>query len=107
MITGENPSAVSTTLLTFLILSLLVMPAFVWATQSKGDSDPLRRYTACKVADDLRHRDVTRVKYPGNYREIGEQGERVSVVDGYRVTFGYADVPHDLINVKVEQSSAK
>jgi hypothetical protein len=28
-------------------------------------------------------------------------------VDGYRLTFGYADVPHDLINVKVEQSDAK
>jgi hypothetical protein len=89
--------------LTSLILSLVVVPPFVEATQSKDNSDPLRRYTACKVADDLSFRHLNRVEYPGKYREVGKQG-RVSVVDAYRVTFGYADAPYDLVNVKVEQS---
>jgi hypothetical protein len=95
---------VSRTLLLSLMLFLVVMPPFVWATQSKDGSDPLKRFTTCKMPGDIRHRDVSRVKYLGNYREIGNQDERVSVVDGYRITFGYADVPYDLINVKVEQS---
>ena len=66
---------VSRTLPMSLMLSLVVMPPFVWGTQSKDDSDSLKRYTTCKVADDLRHRDITRVKYPGNYREIGDNAK--------------------------------
>lgn len=89
--------------LTSLILSLVVVTPFVRATQTNDKSDPLRRYTTCKIADDLSHRHVNRVEYPGKYREVGKQG-RVSVVDAYRITFGYADAPYDLVNVKVEQS---
>ena len=57
-----------------LMLFLVALPPFVWGTQSKADSDPLKRYTICKVAADLTLRDVTRVKYPGNSRAIGDHG---------------------------------
>ena len=96
-------------LLFTLLIALLALPTFVRASQSKDDSDPLKPYTTCEMGDDLKVKDITRrPKSADKYREVStDKGdERVSVVDGYRVMFGYKDVRYYFANVKIEQSDA-
>jgi len=96
-------------LLTSLLIALLALPTIVLASQSKDDSDPLKPYTTCEMGGDLKAKDITRrPKSSEKYREVTTDrgNERVSVVDGYRVMFGYEDVRYYFANVKIEQSDA-
>ena len=95
-------------LLLVLIPGLLGMPSIALA-QSKNDADPLKVYTRCKLQGGLKAKEVDR--RPGStpkYRYVltanGE--EKVSVVDGYRVMFGYRDLLYYFANVKIEQSES-
>ncbi len=77
--------------------------------QSKGETDPLTPYTTCQLPGDLKVKEVTRrPKSAQKYREVttAKGTERVSVVDGYRVMFGYENVRYYFANVKIEQSDA-
>jgi hypothetical protein len=90
------------------VLSILMaLPATTSANQSKNNNDPLKPYTTCKSEGDLEVRDISRgSKSAPKYREVTTaKGEhRVSVIDGYRVMFGYKDVSYYYANVKIEQS---
>ena len=84
-------------------------PAMLLPNQSKGDSDPLKPFTTCELGGDLNVKLVTRrPKSAGPYREVttANGSEKVSVIDGYRVMFGYRDVRYFFANVKIEQSNA-
>jgi hypothetical protein len=84
----------------------MALPAITFANQSKND-DPLKPYTACKLEGDLEVKDITRKsKSAQKYREVttAEGKEEVSVIDGYRVMFGYKDVRYYYANVKIEKS---
>jgi hypothetical protein len=75
--------------------------------QSKTNTDPLKPYTTCKLTGDLKVKEVTRrAKSMEKYRYVktADGSERVSVIDGYRVMFGYSDVLYYFANVKIEQS---
>ncbi len=92
-----------------LLIAVLALPTIVLASQPKDDSDPLKPYTTCEMGGDLKVKDVTRrPKSAEKYREVktDKGDERVSVVDGYRVMFGYEDVRYYFANVKIEQSDA-
>ncbi|HEY0763922.1 MAG TPA: hypothetical protein VGD61_16220 [Pyrinomonadaceae bacterium] len=97
-------------LLTSLLIALLALPTILLASQSKDDSDPLKPYTTCEMGGDLKVKDITRrPKSAEKYREVttDKGNERVSVVNGYRVMFGYEDVRYYFANVKIEQSDAE
>lgn len=84
-------------------------PTTLPPSQSKVDSDPLKPYTACELGGDLKIKEVTRrPKSVAPHREVttDKGSERVSVVDGYRVMFGFKDVRYFFANVKIEQSNA-
>jgi len=92
-----------------LLIALLALPTIALASQSKDDSDPLKPYTTCEMGGELKVKDITRrPKSAEKYREVTtDKGEeRVSVVEGYRVMFGYKDVRYYFANVKIEQSEA-
>ena len=96
-------------LLTSLLIAL-ALPTILLASQSKDDSDPLKPYTTCEMGGDLKVKDITRrPKSAEKYREVTTDrgNERVSVVNGYRVMFGYEDVRYYFANVKIEQSDAE
>ena len=96
-------------LLTSLLIAL-AFPTILLASQSKDDSDPLKPYTTCEMGGDLKVKDITRrPKSAEKYREVTTDrgNERVSVVNGYRVMFGYEDVRYYFANVKIEQSDAE
>ena len=95
-------------LLLSLLIAFIAVPTSVLASQSKDDSDPLKPYTTCELGGDLKVKEITRRKSADKFRELKtDRGEeRVSVVDGYRVMFGYADVRYFFANVKIEQSDA-
>jgi hypothetical protein len=93
-----------------LAIALLALPTIVLASQSKDDFDPLKPFTTCEMGGDLKVKDITRrPKSAEKYREVStDKGdERVSVVDGYRVMFGYKDVRYYFANVKIERSDPK
>lgn len=97
-------------LLTSLLIALLALPTILLASQSKDNSDPLKPYTTCEMGGDLKVKDITRrPKSAEKYREVTTDrgNERVSVVNGYRVMFGYEDVRYYFANVKIEQSDAE
>ena len=92
------------TFLIWLALSIDV-PA-----QSKVKSDPLKPFTTCKLEGGLKVKQVDRKpKTAEKYREVAtDKGQqRVSVLDGYRVMFGYNDLLYFFANVKIEQSAAQ
>jgi hypothetical protein len=96
-------------LLTSFLIAL-ALPTILLASQSKDDSDPLKPYTTCEMGGDLKVKDITRrPKSAEKYREVTTDrgNERVSVVNGYRVMFGYEDVRYYFANVKIEQSDAE
>lgn len=102
-------------LLTAVLMAFLSLPAFLasptvpLASQSKDDSDPLKPFTTCELGGDLKVKEVTRrPKSAEQHREVttDKGSERVSVIDGYRVMFGYKDVAYFFANVKIEQSNA-
>lgn len=90
------------------VLSIIMaLPGTTFSNQSKNNNDPLKLYTTCKLEGDLEVRDITRgSKSAPKYREVttAKGNERVSVIDGYRVLFGYKDVSYYYANVKIEQS---
>ena len=97
-------------LLTSLLIALLALPTILLASPSQDDSDPLKPYTTCEMGGDLKVKDITRrPKSAEKYREVttDKGNERVSVVNGYRVMFGYEDVRYYFANVKIEQSDAE
>lgn len=100
-----------TSLFKALIVLLIAIPAgtTIVSSQSKTDIDPLKPYTTCQLPGDIKIKDVTRrPKSAEKYREVttAKGRERVSVVDGYRVMFGYENVRYYFANVKIEQSDA-
>ena len=97
-------------LLISLLMALLALPTVLLASQSKDDDDPLKPYTTCEIGGDLKAKDITRrPKSAEKYREVttDKGNERVSVLNGYRVMFGYEDVRYYFANVKIEQSDAE
>lgn len=85
---------------------VLVIPS-VAPAQSKGKADPLKVYTRCKLQGDLKVKEVARrPESTEKYRSVvtANGNEQVSVLDGYRVMFGYRDLPYYFANVKIEQS---
>jgi hypothetical protein len=93
-----------------LLTSMMALSATTSAKQSTYNADSLKPYTACKLEGDLEVKGITRKQnVPSDYREVttAKGKERVSVVDGYRVMFGYKDVGYFYANVKIEQSDAK
>lgn len=101
--------ALSKRFLVLVLLCVLVLPTGVFVAQSKGDSEELKTASKCEPGNDLKLTNFTHFKYPGNYREvtIGKERLKISVVDAYRLVYAYDDVPHDLVNAKLEQSDAK
>jgi len=101
-----------TSLFKALIFILIAIPTWttIVSSQSKGDTDPLKPYTTCQLPGDLKVKEVTRrPKSAEKYREVTAakgKKERVSVLDGYRVMFGYENVRYYFANVKIEQSDA-
>ena len=102
-------------LLTAVLIAVLAFPAslasptMLLASQSKDDADPLKPFTTCELGSDLKVKEVTRrPKSAAPHREVttAKGSERVSVIDGYRVMFGYKDVSYFFANVKIEQSNA-
>ncbi len=102
-------------LLTAVLIAVLAFPAslasptMLLASQSKDDADPLKPFTTCELGSDLKVKEVTRrPKAAVPHREVttAKGSERVSVIDGYRVMFGYKDVSYFFANVKIEQSNA-
>jgi hypothetical protein len=87
-----------------LALSLSYLASVLAQTTN---ADQLKPYTACKVPGDLKIKQVTRRSAGDNYREVTTDNgkQRVSVVDGYRVMFAYADLTYYFANVKIEQSA--
>ena len=80
------------------------------SAQSKDKSDPLKPFTMCKLKGGPSVKQVDRrPKSAPKYREVEtDKGEeRVSVLDGYRVMFGYSDLIYFFANVKIEQSEAQ
>jgi len=92
--------------LTFGILLLVDLHVNAYGQTT---SDPLKPYTACKVGDELKIKEITRRNSRESFREVtmGDDKQKVSVVDGYRVMFAYPDLPYYFANVKIEQSSAE
>ena len=89
------------------ILALALFLSSVVAGRAQtATTDPLKPYTACKVPGDLKIKDVTRRTAGDKYREVSTDDgkQKVSVLDGYRVMFGYPDLPYYFANVKIEQS---
>ncbi|WP_295427247.1 hypothetical protein [uncultured Thiodictyon sp.] len=89
------------------VMAIVAWPAFCSPIQSKNNNDPLLPYTTCTTVGNLRAKVITRRSGSGpDYREIATKKakERVSVIDGYRVMFGYRDVSYYYANVKIEQS---
>jgi len=83
--------------------SIISLPTILLASQSKDDSDPLKPYTTCEMGGDLKVKDITRrPKSAGKYREVTTDrgNERVSVVNGYRVMFGYEDVRYYFVKLR-------
>lgn len=83
-------------------------PAMLPPSQSKDSSDLLKPFTTCELAGDLKVKEVTRREKSGDdHREVttDKGSERVSVIDGYRVMFGFKDVRYFFANVKIEQSN--
>jgi hypothetical protein len=94
------------TLLFVSVVALAGWPAIV-AAQSKSDADPLKVYTRCTLPGDLTAKKVDRrPSSTRKYRFVltAKGNERVSVVDGYRVMFGYKGLSYYFANVKIEQS---
>lgn len=89
------------------LMSIVILPVFGSPIASKNNSDPLHTYTECTKVGDLEAKVITRRANSGpNYREIAtnKAKEKVSVIDGYRVMYGFKDVPYYYANVKIEQS---
>ena len=89
------------------ILALaILLSSLVAVSAQTASTDPLKPYTACKVPGDLKIKEVTRRTAGDNYREVTTDNgkKKVSVLDGYRVMFGYPDLPYYFANVKIEQS---
>ena len=88
------------------ILVLALSLSWLEVRDQPASTDSLKPYTACKVPGDLKIKEVTRRTADDNYREVttGDGKKKVSVVDGYRVMFGYPDLPYYFANVKIEQS---
>jgi len=88
------------------IVAVLGIPSIVPA-QLKRDSDPLKVYTRCEWSGDLKVKQVDRrPDSTPKFRHVltmnGE--EKVSVLDGYRVMFGYKNISYNFVDVKIEQS---
>ena len=80
------------------------------SAQSKDKSDPLKPLTTCKLKGGPSVKQVDRrPKSAPKYREVetDKPEERVSVLDGYSVMFGYSDLIYFFANVKIEQSAAQ
>src|SRR5258705_8079511 len=79
---------------TAILLALLTNGSAQSAGQSKDKSDPLKPFTTCKLKGGLSVKQVDRrPKSAPKYREVEtDKQERVSVLDGYRVMFGYSDL---------------
>jgi hypothetical protein len=93
--------------LLFISMIGVLVGASITPAQSKSDADSLKVYTRCKLKGDLRAKQVERrPKSTKNYRDVvtANGNETVSVVDGYRVMFGYKDLLYYFVNVKIEQS---
>jgi hypothetical protein len=98
-------------LLITLLIAFLTLPASLasptmLAGQSKDDSDLLKPFTTCELGGDLKVKEVTRrPKSAEQHRKVttAKGSERVSVIDGYRVMFGYTDVGYFFANVKIER----
>ena len=89
------------------LAAMISWPALGAPTQSKSQTDQLTRYTTCTMVGDLRAKVITRRSNSGpSFREVitNKAKEKVSVIDGYRVMFGYNDVLYYYANVKIEQS---
>ena len=96
-------------LMAFVTSPTFASPAMLLASQSKDDPNPLKPFTTCELGGDLKVKEVTRrPKSVAPHREVttDEGSERVSVIDGYRVMFGFKDVRYFFANVKIEQSNA-
>ena len=96
--------------LIFLLITIIVLPATTLAAQSKNNTDPLAPYTTCGVGGGLEIKLVTRrPKSTEKNREVktAKGEEKVSVVDGYRVMFGYKGVRYYFANIKIEQSDSQ
>jgi hypothetical protein len=95
---------------TVILLALLTNASAQSAAQSKDKSDPLKPFTTCKLKGGPSVKRVDRrPKSAEKYREIAtDKGqERVSVLDGYRVMFGYNDLLYFFANVKIERSDSQ
>ena len=79
------------------------------SAQSKSDADPLKIFTKCKWPGDLKVKQVDRrPESTPKYRDVltSSGSARVSVMDGYRVLFGYKDLSYYFADVKIEQSDS-
>lgn len=85
----------------------ILMSSFSLVVSAQTSVDSLKPYTACKVRDGLKIREVSRrtSKEPFREVEIANNKLKVSVLDGYRVMFAYPDLPYYYANVKIEQSA--
>ena len=95
--------------LQLVILTIVVVSSvpLIVRGQSATNADPLKSYTTCELPGDLKIKEVTRRSAGDKYREVVTDGgkRKVSVVDGYRVMFGYPDLTYYFANVKIEQSA--
>jgi len=97
-------------LFTGLLFALMVGvlgPPSIATAQSKSNTDPLKAFTKCSSQADLKVKEVTRrPKSTEKHRYVltASGKAKVSVIDGYRVMFGYRDLPYYFANVKLEQS---
>ena len=93
-------------LLQLTILILLIAGSCLDAL-GQSNTDSLKSLTTCKVHGELKIKEITRRKSKESFREVtmGNDKQKVSVVDGYRVMFAYPDLPYYFANVKIEQSS--
>jgi hypothetical protein len=71
-------------LMAFITSPTFASPAFLLASQSKDNSDPLKPFTTCELGGDLTVKEVTRrPKSADPHREVttDKGSERVSVID--------------------------
>ena len=91
----------------FILIGAVLGIRSIVPAQSKSSVDPLKVYTRCKWPGDLKVKQVDRrPDSTPKFRHVltvnGE--EAVSVMDGYRVMFGYKNLSYYFADVKIEQS---